>query len=296
MNQASDRTVLGVASLKRALPVIGIVLVALFVAMRPETTRGLGVGARTVFWTVHIAIGMGGVFAASLLVRQRPLSVLPPIVAVLITAVAGAALVAPFYVMVEPLIPVPAAEPDDWLDQLAAAGWWQSVVAEFIEVLPAFTAAWIAVNLPLVLSRPEMFDPPPPDDPGPGSGEEGARARLARQRIVDAIPDALGSDVVSVSSDLHYLHVVTVLGKAMILGNLNDIELGFAGQGLRVHRSHWVADRHVLRFQVSGNVAQCVMSTDHRIPVSRRKRAEARQRYGTGGVRLHPVDARRESA
>jgi DNA-binding LytR/AlgR family response regulator len=59
--------------------------------------------------------------------------------------------------------------------------------------------------------------------------------------LLDQLPEALGTDVVLLTSDLHYLHVHTPRGRTMLLYNLSDAESQLVGKGIRVHRSHWVA-------------------------------------------------------
>jgi DNA-binding LytR/AlgR family response regulator len=100
------------------------------------------------------------------------------------------------------------------------------------------------------------------------------------------LPAAVGRDLVALSSDLHYLHVHTTRGRAMILGNLGEAAAALGGRGMRVHRSHWVAHEHVQHVQIAGNKAWCLMSTGLRVPVSRRKRRETRAQYGQGPVAI----------
>jgi DNA-binding LytR/AlgR family response regulator len=89
-----------------------------------------------------------------------------------------------------------------------------------------------------------------------------------------------------VSSDLHYLHVHTTRGSAMILGSLRDAAAALGDAGMIVHRSHWVAHAHVRRVVIAGSVAACQLSTGLSIPVSRRRRRDVRRQYGDGAVDL----------
>jgi hypothetical protein len=167
----------------------------------------------------------------------------------------------------------------------------QSVIVEFLEVMPVFLAAWFAVNLPLLLARP-VFAGKPPDAPqGPGgshapSGQSDASPETdddRREQFFALIPRALGQDIVAVSSDMHYLHVHTTLGKCMVLGTIRDVASSLEDAGLQVHRSHWVAHAHVRRIAKRGSAWECVMTNDLRIPVSRRNRSKVTEWYGSAG-------------
>lgn len=289
----SNSTVLGVASLTRTLPVVGLVLMLLFVFVKPEATQGFSFLERLLYWTAHIGLGLVSVLTASRLLRPAMLRAIPLWAAVMLTGLAGAALLAPVYVFLETLTPASIADaPDDWLDAFAASGTWQSVVAEFIEVAPMYLAAWFAVNLPLILGRPEFHDhePDPPGGPGggPGAAERrepaaGSPATSPVETFLALLPKSLGRDVIAVSSDMHYLHVHTTKGKCMVLGTLRDAAAQLGDAGMQVHRSHWVAHDHVRKIARRGSTLECVMSNGLRLPVSRRNRSKVVDWYGQAG-------------
>ncbi len=309
----SNSTVLGVAPLSKTLPVVGLVLLALFVFVKPEATAGYPFLARLAFWALHIGLGLGSIVLASTLLRPAAMRRLPLAIAVLITGLAGASMLAPLYVLLEALTPADLVDPpDDWLDLFAARGPLQAVLAEFIEVAPMFTGAWFAVNLPLLLARVELAgrppEPPSGGDPSPGEGgvgspahgpgrsaapvapatEAAAPADSVQQEdsprgFLSLVPRALGEDVIALSSDMHYLHVHTTLGKCMVLGTLRDAAADLGDRGMLVHRSHWVAHGHVRRVLRGGSGWQCLMSNELRIPVSRRKQGEVAEWYGQAG-------------
>lgn len=284
MTTTSNATVLGIASLSRTLPVVALALVALFVLMKPEATAGLGFFERLVFWTVHVGIGLGGILVASRLLGSRLLSTQRVPVAIVITALAAAALLAPVYLALESLQPAQlVSPPDDWLDEFGARSVGHAVLAEFIEVAPVFLAAWCVVNLPLLFDgRRHEASPgdsgPRPDDPPPARRE--AKVADVDDEFFSRLPRSLGRDVICVSSDLHYLHVHTANGKAMILGTLRDAGRALGDSGMQVHRSHWVAHAHVERLGRRGSALECVMSNGLRIPVSRRNRSRVTEWYG----------------
>ncbi|MEO1034844.1 MAG: LytTR family transcriptional regulator DNA-binding domain-containing protein [Pseudomonadota bacterium] len=286
---ALNGTVLGVATLRNTLPVAAVTLILLFTAMRPAASAGLGLAERAAFWSLHVLVGLGGIYAASFLIRQAWIVRWHPLVAILLSGVLGAALVAPAYVLIESIMPVPAVDvADDWLDHFAQAGAGQAIVAEVIEVMPMFVLAWAAINLPILLATRRTEDSDGDADPpstGPSQPNTGSpEANPDKSAFFSRLPAAIGRDLVSISSDLHYLHVHTTTGNAMVIGNLRDVALAFADEGMLVHKSHWVAHSHVVRYVASARQAHCLMTSGSRVPVSRRRRAEVKSVYGSVGT------------
>lgn len=59
-----------------------------------------------------------------------------------------------------------------------------------------------------------------------------------------------------------------------------DAETELGDRGIRVHRSHWVADRHVPGLRRKGSHLVCQLARGLEAPVSRRRQAEVIARYG----------------
>jgi hypothetical protein len=290
-HKATNLTVLGAASLSTTLPVVGTVLVLLFVLMKPEATSGYNVPERLLFWSAHIGLGLVSILIASKLIRPRLVRITPPWLTILLTGLVGAAMLTPLYLLLEGLTPPRlVSEPDDWLDFFAMQGLIQSVIAEFLEVTPVFLAAWFAVNLPLLVSRPELDDSDPDGPSGPGGARsdkptpwQSPMSEDAGDGFYSRLPRAIGRDIILISSDMHYLHVYTTLGKCMILGTIRDAAEQLGDNGLLVHRSHWVAHKHVNRLTRRGRSWECIMSNDQRVPVSRRNQGKVSEWYGRSG-------------
>jgi DNA-binding LytR/AlgR family response regulator len=98
----------------------------------------------------------------------------------------------------------------------------------------------------------------------------------------DRLPEQLGTDVIAVASELQYLRVWTPRGCALILGALADVESEDSASGLRVHRSWWVANEHVVSVRRTPTGAVCLMSDGRQVPVSRRRRSEVLAQFGDG--------------
>ena len=303
-HKATNLTVLGAASLSTTLPVLGTVLVLLFVLMKPEATSGYTVPERLLFWSAHVGLGLLSILFASKMIRPRLVRNTPPWLTILLTGLIGAAMLAPVYLLLEQLAPPRLAdEPDDWLDFFAMRGPAQSVIAEFIEVTPVFLATWFAVNLPLLVVRPELEEGPSGGGGGPcGAGSDIPTSRQssegeeAADSFYSRLPRAIGRDIILVSSDMHYLHVYTTLGKCMILGTIRDAAEQLGDKGLLSHRSHWVAHKHVSQLARHGRSWECVMSNGERVPVSRRNQSRVSEWYGRSGNIVSLAEGRIKTA
>ena len=282
-------SILGSAPVRRSLPAAGVVLTLLFVAMQPAVTTGLGVFERTVFWTIHVSVGLLGILVASMIIRHTVFARWHRLLAIVTAGALGALIVAPLFVVIESLFPFPLIEDDsDPLDVFAARGPGHAILAEYLDVLPVLVVSWAAVNLPLLLSWPGDGGEPP--DPGDEASQEEPPANAEKAEFLSRLPGSLGNDIVAISSDLHYLHVFTTKGRAMVIGSLRDAALAFADEGMLVHKSHWVRHSHVVRYAAAEQRAVCIMSTGLKIPVSRRRRKEAKAMYGDhSAVRLAAV-------
>jgi hypothetical protein len=122
--------------------------------------------------------------------------------------------------------------------------------------------------------------------PEPLPATDAVQAQAAQHSPIGAwcerLPAELGRNVIAVASELQYLRVWTPRGCALILGALDDVEADSGTQGLRVHRSWWVAIEHVVSVRRTATGTVCLMSDGRQVPVSRRRRAEVVARLGDG--------------
>jgi len=76
--------------------------------------------------------------------------------------------------------------------------------------------------------------------------------------------------ILALTAEDHYLRVHTDCGEALIHMRISDAEaLLPAGDGLRVHRSHWVARAAVLRVTRQGGQRRLVLENGKSVPVGR---------------------------
>jgi hypothetical protein len=236
------------------------------------------------FWVAHIGAGLGlAVLAARGVSGVARLAAWPSLAKLSLAGLIGLALFAPVAVEMERWLPQGRdLDPvDDLLDQWDQQGGALAVLAEMLQAGPVYLATWLILNLRPIVT----IGMPPPAT----KTDEVAKAPVPQEQQpsrawLDTLPALIGRDVVSVSSDLHYLHVMTVRGRFTVLGNLSSVEQELAELGSRIHRSHWVADRHIRRISRSARGWLCELSDGRRLPISRRRAAEIRAKLGSDFV------------
>ena len=89
-------------------------------------------------------------------------------------------------------------------------------------------------------------------------------------RFFDRLPPALGSDLLALEMEDHYVRAHTALGSDLVLMRLRDAvaELGDI-DGLQVHRSWWVARHAVSDVRRDGRNVRLLLDTGLEAPVSR---------------------------
>jgi hypothetical protein len=302
----------------RLLWVIVAALALLFAVLDPPASRGLPLPNALVFWLLHIAVGMLlAVGATEWLSRRTGVEGLRPWQRVLAGGLAGSALFAPFALAVDTLL-MPGSfgeSPDDLLDRWETGGGPLALLAEWLQLAPSYLASWLLVNAVPLSSTPSLHvltsvkdvedgtvDPTTgADAPGalpvdacgePPSGvdravaiespaiPEAARAAPGRAAFLAQLPPAIGVDLIAIQADLHYLQVRTTRGRATVLASITAAETALGEEGLRVHRSHWVALRHVARLARTAHGTFLTLSDGSRVPVSRRRAGEVQARLG----------------
>ena len=171
----------------------------------------------------------------------------------------GAALFAPVALALDRVFPLPPELAD-------GGGPLAEAAAEFLAFAPPMLIVWVGLNAPRLLSlaRPEPPGAASPDEVGPPT-------------LWSRTPRRIGRDLISMSAELHYLRVVTAGGEALILMSFGRaLETAEAAQGMRIHRSHWVALRHVEAVRRDGERVTARTSDGRELAVSRAYRAALR--------------------
>lgn len=99
------------------------------------------------------------------------------------------------------------------------------------------------------------------------------------QSLISTIPQSLGTDVISVHAQDHYVEIVTTEGRALISEKFGScVDRLEALDGVQCHRSHWVSLKHVETLTRSGSAFACMLSNGEAVPVSRRKYSDLKKK------------------
>jgi DNA-binding LytR/AlgR family response regulator len=96
-----------------------------------------------------------------------------------------------------------------------------------------------------------------------------AHAPEVPKRFLDRLPENVGHDVVYLRVNGHYINVVTTDGTAAVLMRFADAVVELGNLGLQVHRSFWVAHRHVSAVAQNAGRTVIHVTGGEEVPVSR---------------------------
>jgi len=84
------------------------------------------------------------------------------------------------------------------------------------------------------------------------------------------LPSALGTQIISLSAQDHYVEVTTTKGTTLVLLGLSDAVEELTGlDGMQIHRSHWVARNAAVRLRRSSGKLMLELADERQLPVSR---------------------------
>jgi hypothetical protein len=112
--------------------------------------------------------------------------------------------------------------------------------------------------------------------PSAGAGPLAAVSSAPSGRFFDRLPDDLGRDIIYLTASAHYVDVITAAGSTSILLRFSDAVAELGDIGIRVHRSHWVAFRHVKQAVRRDGRTLLRLSGDHEVRVGRNYLPEVR--------------------
>ena len=102
-----------------------------------------------------------------------------------------------------------------------------------------------------------------------GASPEDRNAAGLEARFLDRLPPEAGRDVIYLKVSGHYITVVTTAGSGILLMRFADAVAELEGAGMQVHRSFWVAYRHITAIeQREGRIVVCLPGGEV-VPVSR---------------------------
>ena len=163
--------------------------------------------------------------------------------------------------------------------------------------MPALFACVAAVQLVIVYAT--TFAAPATgraEAPGrapalPGPASEAIPAAFP-SALLSKLPAAIGSDIIALETEDHYLRVHAAGGSALILMRMADaVALLDPQLGAQVHRRWWVAKAAVAGLRTDGQKLSVRLIDDRLVPVGRTFAAAARARFGHAGNVAPPGQA-----
>jgi DNA-binding LytR/AlgR family response regulator len=151
--------------------------------------------------------------------------------------------------------------------------------------LPALFACVAAVQLLIVyaaITSPAVDDlqASGPAPALPASGDEGIPATFPAA-LLSRLPLGIGSDIIALETEDHYLRVHALGGSALILMRMADaVALLDPQLGAQVHRRWWVAEVAVAGLRRDGQKLSLCLIDNRLVPVGRTFAATARERFG----------------
>jgi hypothetical protein len=249
-----------------------LALVVIFAWMEPAGAAGIGFGKGLVFWTIQLSILIPLLISIQHVASHFVTCTTPqrPWIQTALSGIVAALLFVPIAYLLDILFAIPEDEP--------AMGILRGLLDEAAGVVVPVTVTWIALNSPWILqldfskkhTAPGIQELCPTAVSSSTDSERPAR-------FLEELRSRASGDLISMSSELHYIRVVTTDAEVMFLYNLKDAigELPLDA-GVQIHRSHWVSRDHVKGLSKSNGGYECTLSNGKRLPVSRRKYSEVK--------------------
>jgi hypothetical protein len=288
--QTSSSTI-GIRSIVSYLGGAGVALWALVLALEPDVGFTAPFAWMALFWALQIGIGFTALQCVLFLItRVERIQRLPLWVVVLASGIIGSIFLSPLYWLIgeglmEQVLGFPVRVGADGAFEVSLTFGIPAILDEFVDIVGPVTAAWALISWPrLQRLVPPLLDTPlaksSESDPLVTSLPEQDSALLKPTWRV-ALPSELGGELIAVGSELQYLRVWTTRGSALVLGALQQVEESEGPDGIRTHRSWWVNTRYIIRVRGKGDGAVCELSNGLEVPVSRRRKADMRERFGS---------------
>jgi DNA-binding LytR/AlgR family response regulator len=155
--------------------------------------------------------------------------------------------------------------------------------------LPALFAAVAAIQLlvayatsitaPTSSPAPDGAEAPGPAPALPETGEEAIPA-VFPSALLRRLPPGIGSDIIALETEDHYLRVHALGGSALILMRMADaVALLDPRLGAQVHRRWWVAQAAVAGVRTEGQRVSLCLIDNKLVPVGRTFSAAAKARF-----------------
>lgn len=193
----------------------------------------------------------------------------------------GARRVAVIALAAVPMIPVTGAA-------INALNGWEASVAEVSELYFQIVVVGSVVTLlgdrlvPAFVRERESLPVPAPVIDLPAAVADDMRpASPSTSLLIARLPPELRGPILCLEMQDHYVRVHTGRGSALVLMRLRDaIAETDPVAGRQVHRSWWVAEEAVERFERAARAGSVLLKNGRRVPVSQRYLQEVEEAWG----------------
>jgi DNA-binding LytR/AlgR family response regulator len=167
-------------------------------------------------------------------------------------------------------------------DDVASGDVMLGLIDEAAGVIVPVTTTWLALNAPWIFQLDFSNRPYEAAVNARMTQEPVSTEKKLPSQFLQELRSRAPGDLISISSELHYLRVTTTEAEVMFLYNLKDAigELPL-NSGVQIHRSHWVSKDHVKKLSKKDGNAECLLSNGKSLPVSRRKHSEVKDLLAT---------------
>jgi hypothetical protein len=252
---------------------VSVFLIVLFTFLNPEATLGAGFGLRLLIWTIQIGILVPAlIFIHIQLQKIDAFDHFNDWYKILISGLIGCFFFLPFALGIDYVTGL-----DDWSKVENLSESHVIVLNEIGGMFPPAILTWLAINAPRILNLnfskispietvQSMLVEKTPNDAKQFNS-------VSKNEFLAKFSSEIGTDIIYLMSELHYIRVVTLKGEMLILHNLKDAisELPLDLIGIQTHRSFWVNRKYIISIEEKKLQNFLMLSNGRSVPVSRRR-------------------------
>ena len=242
---------------------VSVFLILLFTLLNPAGTLGVDFGLRLLIWTVQIGILVPTFIIIHIKLQKiKIFDHLNDWYKILLSGLIGCFFFLPFDLAIDYVTGL-----DDWSKFRNLSESYTIVINEIGSLFPTAILTWVAINAPRILnfnfskiSAVEQVKLMPSE-------------QTPNNEFLAKFSYKIGTDIIYLMSELHYIRVVTLKGEMLILYNLKDAisELPVDLIGIQIHRSFWVNLKYIEKIIKKKLQNILILSNGKSVPVSRRR-------------------------
>ena len=242
---------------------VSVFLILLFTLLNPAGTLGVDFGLRLLIWTVQIGILVPTFIIIHIKLQKiKIFDHLNDWYKILLSGLIGCFFYLTFGLAIDYVTGL-----DDWSKFRNLSESYTIVINEISSLFPTAILTWVAINAPRILnfnfskiSAVEQVKLMPSE-------------QTPNNEFLAKFSYKIGTDIIYLMSELHYIRVVTLKGEMLILYNLKDAisELPVDLIGIQIHRSFWVNLKYIEKIIKKKLQNILILSNGKSVPVSRRR-------------------------